>query len=277
MPLSVPGEEAVPLHGSILIAKDCATIKAVCNVHWSESKKIAVVQIGKAASMTLGKLFKNTFEDAEMRACAGLPKDAVVGAFLRDPVELFFSGYEEAINRISINQDKGREDKVPAMIFQDIKGYNDSRKYWEESKTATQTFHEYVLHGHNVAKPFDTHLIQQSSRVAQLKSIIWVGRVSDLTEDWARFLTFARAWRPNEVGGKKEASRVMGPNLARAAPVPLSVPGNEATPEEVPKWRERKWKHIVPTKTPAYVLKKICEHVDQDLRCLGLQSRWCSY
>ena len=253
VPLSVPGGEVVPLHGSMIIDKGCVTIKASCKVHWSKSERIAVVQIGKAASSTLAMLFKKTFEDAEVIACEELSKEAVVGAFFRDPVERFFSGYDEAVYR-SIGQmkNKGKVDMVPAMILQDIKGYDDWHKYWEGSKTATQTFHEYVLHGHNVEKPFDVHLVQMSSRVADLKrGINWVGRVSDLTVDWARFLTFARAKR-----GKRGSS------------------ATDPTPDHI---RENKWRHIFPAKTPTNVMKKICEYVDQDLRCLGLQSRWCSY
>ena len=233
-------------------AKGCATIKASCNVHWSESKKIAMAQIAKAASSTVGQLFKKTFEYAEMKPCAGLPRDAIIGAFFRDPVEHFFSAYEEAIYRI-VNKARSRakDDMVPAMIRQDIKGYNDWLKYWEGSKTATETFHDYVLHWHLVERPFDKHLYCQSSRVERLEWIDWVGRVSELTEDWAQFLTFARAQR-----GGQGSSAI-------------------ATPQEVPKKRENKWRHIFPAKTPKNVIKKICEHVEQDSRCLGLQSRWC--
>ena len=256
VPLSVPGHEAVPLHGSKIVDKGCATIKAPCYVHWSEREKIAVLQIAKAGSSTLRWLFEKTFEDAKSRPCKGLPRDrdTVVGAFFRDPVERFFSGYDEAVYRcVGPKEYKGREDEVPVMIRQDIEGYNNWHKYWEGSKTATQTFHDYVLNGHNVESPFNTHMHQQSSRVAGLDWIDWVGRVSDFTEDWAEFLRFARARR----GGRS--------SLATAAP------------EEAPIRRENKWRHIFPAKTPANVMKKICEHVDQDLRCLGLQSRWCSY
>ena len=146
-------------------AKGCATIKAPCHVHWSESERMAVVQIGKAASSTLGHFFKKTFEDAEMRDCARLPRDAIVGAFFRDPVEHFFSGYEEAVYRL-VNQvgRRAQDDMVPAKISQDITGYNDRLKYWEGSKTATQTFHDYVLHGHKVERPL-IHTCTGTARV----------------------------------------------------------------------------------------------------------------
>ena len=252
VPLLVPGHQAVPLLISGMKFQNCTTFKAPCFVHWSESERIAVLQNPKAGSSTLRWLFEKTFEDAKMRTCKGLPKDTLVGAFFRDPVEHFFSAYDEAVFR-SIGKYDGREDEVPAMIRQDIEGYNDWHKYWEGSKTATQTFHDYVLNGHKVERPFNVHLEQQSSRVVRLERIDWVGRVSDFTKDWAEFLTFARARR----GGR----------------------GSLATtdPEEVPKRHENKWRHIFPAKTPANVMKKICEHVDQDLRCLGLQSRWCTY
>ena len=255
VPLLVPGHGSGPLHGNTMNVQFCVTVKAPCFVRWSESERIAVLSNPKAGSTTLGWLFEKTFEDAKLRKCKGLPNDTVVGVFFRDPVERFFSGYDEAVYRCV----KGEYNKrnygrwyMPAMIHKDIEGYNDWHKYWEGSKTATQTFHDYVLNGHMVERPFNTHMHQQSSRVAGLERIDWVGNVSDYTKDWAEFLAFARV-------------RSGHGSLATTAP------------EEVPKKRENKWRHIFPAKTPTNVMKKICEHLEQDFHCLGLQSRWCSY
>ena len=156
VPLLVPGHGSGPLHSSMMNVQYCATIKAPCHVRWSESERIAVLSNPKAGSTTLGWLFEKTFEDAQLRNCKGLPKDTVVGAFFRDPVERFFSGYDEAVYRSitgQYNERNYRRREVPAMIRQDIEGYNDWHKYWEGSKTATQTFHDYVLHGQKVERP----------------------------------------------------------------------------------------------------------------------------
>eukprot|EP00040_Diaphanoeca_grandis_P042117 m.264233 g.264233 ORF g.264233 m.264233 type:complete len:331 (-) comp54703_c0_seq1:368-1360(-) len=217
-----------------------------CIMNYSPKYNVAMFCLPKAASSTMKDMFVASFPDRVEKHCNSIAKDAHLIAFVRDPVERFLSGYEEAIyRRIQAQGSKHGFQKqnavkgMPEILVKDINGYTDWLVYWNKSKSAFDVFEEYVHKVHDSHRPYDIHLNLQSSFLAQKQQWNFIGRIEHLNEDWNTMLSKF--------------------NLKFA--------------KEVPQSRKNHWKHLKTKDLSKKTIEKICEHVATDLPCVP--SKWC--
>lgn len=220
-------------------------------------------------------------------------------AFLRDPVERFLAGFEEATYRLVGEARKAHagegadiDDKapwrrrVPAALaesmdahvreaeprLRDVEGVGKGdisfriwREWWARPQ-ALALFDEYVALHHRPEAPFDTHLRLQSYMIAsKVEALDFVGRVESLTDDWS-----ALAARFGARPGYLDRACLAGEEDGKKQRGFLGCGG------QAPQLRLNPDHSLAPQRLDASTLKLVCAHVQPDAACLGLESKWCS-
>ena len=206
------------------------------------------------------------------------PPPPVIAAFVRDPVERFLSGFEEAAKRAMFTALETRAQvphydrmvRAPGNLGADIRRFvaaradlvanvsrappeqrnnrkGDAFRAWLEGAQLPALLEDYLAKHHQVASPFDTHLRLQSNMLGgKVRRLDLIASIDDLAASWGALLRLARASPRLKDAYRRYANK--GAPSARLAVPQLSHAARA----------------------------RLCEVVQHDTQCLGLRSRWCA-
>ena len=203
----------------------------------------------------------------------------VIAAFVRDPVERFLSGYQEATKRrlkIAFRKAAGlkhmgankglppgetgrdmerflaaRKDLIDAAAA-DHDGGHDTEAHagWLHAADLPSLFEDFILNHHDTGHPFDTHVRLQSHMLAgKLSRVDLLGSTAHLTESWNELLALV---------GKPLRDTSREPHARTAWHKQVNYTG------------------LSPTQLSSEARAKLCATVQPDFDCFGISSPWCS-
>ena len=206
----------------------------------------------------------------------------VIAAFVRDPVERFLSGYQEATKRrlkIAFRKAAGlkhmgaNKGLPPGETGRDMERFLAARKDlidavaadhdghamshhetevhagWLHAADLPSLFEDFILNHHDNGHPFDTHVRLQSHMLAgKLSRVDLLGSTAHLTESWNELLALV---------GKPLRDTSREPHAHAAWHKKVNDTG------------------LSPTQLSSEARAKLCATVQPEFDCFGISSPWC--
>ena len=206
----------------------------------------------------------------------------VIAAFVRDPVERFLSGYQEATKRrlkiafrkaAGLKHMGGNKGLPPGETGRDMERFLAARKDlidavaadhdghamshhetevhagWLHAADLPSLFEDFILNHHDTGHPFDTHVRLQSHMLAgKLSRVDLLASTAHLTESWNELLALV---------GKPLRDTSREPHAHAAWHKKVNDTG------------------LSPTQLSSEARAKLCATVQPEFDCFGISSPWC--